>query len=98
MNNNLYERFTKDELILRDELAIDRTLLANERTMLSYLRGALSLIIAGLTFVHFVEEGMLRYLGLSLIPLGVISGAYGYSRYKQMDRRISVIRRQKESP
>jgi putative membrane protein len=33
-----YDRFKNNELILRDELAVDRTLLANERTLLAYLR------------------------------------------------------------
>lgn len=32
-----YFRFCNDELILRDELAVDRTLLANERTLLESL-------------------------------------------------------------
>lgn len=98
MTTNPYERFAKDELILRDELAIDRTELANERTMLSYLRGAVSLIIAGLTFVHFVGQGLLRFLGMSLIPLGLISGVYGYYRYRQVAGRIRAIRRKRDSP
>ena len=35
---NRYEGFAKSDLILRDQLAIDRTLLANERTVLAYIR------------------------------------------------------------
>ncbi len=31
-------KFNKDEMILRDFLAVDRTLLANERTLLAYIR------------------------------------------------------------
>jgi putative membrane protein len=92
MTDSPYNRFANDELILRDELAIDRTLLANERTMLSYVRGAISLVIAGLTFEHFVDHGALRYLGLSLVPLGVISGLYGLIRSQQMAARIQVVR------
>lgn len=33
-------KFNKDEMILRDFLAVDRTLLANERTLLAYIRPA----------------------------------------------------------
>ncbi len=92
MKDNPYDRFSKGELILRDELAIDRTLLANERTVLSYLRGSVALIIAGLTFVHFIEFGMLRYIGISLIPMGLAIGAFGVNRYRRMDQRIRAIR------
>jgi putative membrane protein len=92
MGDNPYERFGKEELILRDELAIDRTLLANERTVLAYLRGSLTMVITGITFVHFVEQGTLRLVGLSLVPLGVITGIFGSVRYRIMDRRIRSIR------
>jgi putative membrane protein len=92
MKDNAYDRFSKSELILRDELAIDRTILANERTVLSYLRGAVALVIGGVTFVHFIEFGMLRYIGMALIPIGVITGLFGVSRYRRMDQRIRAIR------
>lgn len=92
MSDNPYDRFKKDDLILRDELAIDRTILANERTALSYLRGSVTLIIAGVTFVHFVEQGLLHSLGLCLIPLGLVAGIVGTIRYKKMDKQIRTIR------
>ncbi len=92
MSDNPYDRFSKTELILRDELAIDRTILANERTVLSYLRGSVALIIAGVTFVHFIEFGMLRYIGISLIPIGLVTGVFGVSRYRRMDQRIRAVR------
>lgn len=38
MKDSPYSKFDTDDLILRDQLAIDRTLLANERTLLAYLR------------------------------------------------------------
>ena len=41
------EFYSREELILRDHLALDRTRLANERTLLSYLRTALMLMVAG---------------------------------------------------
>jgi putative membrane protein len=92
MSDNLYDRFSEDELILRDELAIDRTILAIERTLLSYLRGAVALVIAGLTFIHFIEIGMLRYVGMSLVPIGLFTGLFGLFRYRRMDKRIRRIR------
>lgn len=92
MHKNPYKRFSQAELILRDELAIDRTILANERTLLSYLRGALTLVIAGVSIVHFVPAGVLYWVGLSLVPVGVVSGVFGTLRYRKMNRRIRAIR------
>lgn len=93
MNNHPYERFQNATLILRDELAIDRTILANERTLLAYLRSALSLMIVGVTFLHFVEQGLLFYLGLSIIPFGIAVGIFGIHRHRVMNAGIQKIRR-----
>lgn len=41
------------ELILRDYLAVDRTLLANESALLSYTRTSLTMLVAGVTLTHF---------------------------------------------
>jgi len=94
MGENPYDRFRGNELILRDELAIDRTILANERTVLAYIRGAISLVIVGVTFIHFAERGqLLFYVGLGCLPMGLFVGAFGYGRYRKMDREINVVRR-----
>jgi len=92
MNENPYERFQCEELILRDELAIDRTILANERTILAYLRAALTLVIAGVTFLHFFDNGMLLYVGVICVPLGIATGILGVLRYRKMDKRIRTTR------
>jgi len=92
MPENPYERFLRAELILRDELAVDRTLLANERTLMAYLRSALTLFIAGVTFVHFFEYGMLFYLGIGFLPLSVSVAAFGMLCYRKMNKAILSIR------
>jgi len=92
MTGNPYERFKHMELILRDELAIDRTILANERTVLAYLRGALTLFIAGVTFLHFFDTGMLLYIGILCVPLGLAVGFFGVLRYLKMDKSIRIVR------
>jgi len=94
MNNSPYERFISDNLILRDELAIDRTLLANERTLLSYLRAGVALLIAGVSIIHFSQEGWFWAVGIACIPTGLIAGIVGALRYKKMNRSICLIRRQ----
>ncbi|NBS14914.1 MAG: DUF202 domain-containing protein, partial [Verrucomicrobia bacterium] len=67
-----YERFKKSDLILRDELAIDRTVLANERTLLSYIRLAITLIIAGISIVHFAMEKWFETIGFLCVPIGIV--------------------------
>ena len=93
-----YARFARNELILRDELAIDRTVLANERTMLAYVRTALTLIIVGVTFIQFIESGALRVLGFVFVPSGVLVGAFGAWRWRRMAGAIRMLRRAHGAP
>jgi len=90
---DLYSRFDAEKLILRDELAIDRTLLANERTLLSYLRSGIALLIAGVSFIHFAHELWFTVVGAICIPSGFVTVLIGSSRYRKMDKAISVVRR-----
>ena len=89
-----YSRFESSELILRDELAIDRTILANERTLLAYLRSGVALVIAGVTMMHFAQEGWFGVVGGACVPAGVIAVVFGGLRYRRMQKSISLIRRQ----
>jgi putative membrane protein len=92
MDHPIYSRFEKDELILRDELAIDRTLLSNERTLLVYLRFGVALSIAGVSIIQFSQEGWFWIMGLSCIPIGIVVGISGVTRYRKMYRSILRIR------
>ncbi len=90
---SVYDRFRRGQLILRDELAIDRTLLANERTLLAYLRGGVSLLLAGVTFIHFSQHGWFTVLGAACLPAGAWVSLFGWRRYARMDRVIRALRR-----
>jgi putative membrane protein len=94
MDDSVYSRFEKDKLILRDELAIDRTLLSNERTLLAYLRSGAALIIAGATITHFSNDPSFWMMGLLCVPIGVIVSLIGIWRYRKMDRSIRLLRQQ----
>ena len=91
--NTPYERFKKSELILRDELAIDRTVLANERTLLAYVRLAITLIIAGISIVHFAMEKWFETIGFLCVPIGIVAGIYGWCRYQKMAGEITALRK-----
>ena len=91
-----YSRFEGDDLILRDDLAIDRTLLANERTLLAYLRAAVALVIAGASIIHFSQAGWFWTVGIACLPGGVAIGIVGVLRYRHMNSSISLVRRRLE--
>ncbi len=88
----------KGQLILRDHLAADRTILANERTFLAYIRTALTLFVAGLSFVHFkivsapMADGA---IGGIFMLIGTLTFFVGLFRYNQMKALIREIK-QKE--
>ncbi|MDO9541411.1 MAG: DUF202 domain-containing protein [Kiritimatiellia bacterium] len=97
MNDSPYEKFGNDDLILRDELAIDRTLLANERTLMAYLRSGVALLIAGVSIINFSQEGWFWAIGIACIPTGIITVIVGVARYRKMNRSISRMRRQSKT-
>ena len=87
-----YEKFSPGELILRDHLAVDRTALANERTFLAYARTALTLFLAGVTFIKFFDTPALTILGWAFLPLGVGTFAFGLYRFRSLSVRIKKTR------
>ncbi|OGH08313.1 MAG: hypothetical protein A2171_03010 [Candidatus Levybacteria bacterium RBG_13_35_9] len=93
MKKGFYENFTKKELILRDRLAIDRTILSNESTFLAYIRTSLALLAAGATLFHFFAEDYIQLLGMALIIIGLTVFILGYKRFKKMDKDIKRIKR-----
>jgi putative membrane protein len=97
MKETPYSRFTTNSLILRDELAIDRTLLANERTLLAYLRSGVTLLIAGVSILHFSSEGWFWMVGLACIPTGMVTAVIGVARYREMNKKIASVRDRSET-
>lgn len=75
-------------MILRDLLAENRTALANERTFLAYVRTALTLFVAGVTFIRFFGYVLTEIIGWILIPLGIFTMIKGLISYREMNRRI----------
>ncbi|MCE2400894.1 DUF202 domain-containing protein [Candidatus Poribacteria bacterium] len=84
----------KGQLILRDHLAADRTILANERTFLAYIRTALTLFVAGLSFVHFkivsspLADGAIGGLFMFIGTITFFLGLYRYNKMKTLIREI----------
>ncbi|HMB89273.1 MAG TPA: DUF202 domain-containing protein [Rhodothermales bacterium] len=81
-----YRKVAKDDLILRDVLATDRTVLANERTLLSYVRTALGLLAGGASLIHFFDVGWLQVAGWVMVPfapLVLVAGLWSFQRVRK---------------
>ena len=85
---NPYEQFATTELILRDQLAIDRTVLVNERTFLAYCRMSLSLILSGAGCINFFESIVSDLVGWILVALGLVVSIIGVWRSSIIARNI----------
>lgn len=79
-------RFPASDFILRDWLALDRTILANERTLLSFTRTALVLILAGMTLIRFFGAHKWAYLGYAALCAGVVLWMGGFRVYHKKKR------------
>ncbi len=87
---SLVEKFkNREEIILRDYLALERTKLANERTLLSYIRSSLYLLIGGIALIQldgFERIKILGYISLALTVLFLVIGIY---RYYKLNRHLN---------
>lgn len=82
-----------DEMILRDYLAVDRTMLANEASFMSYVRTALTLIAAGATLVKFFDGNpIFQVLGWGFVMVGGWLVIHGYNRYARADLVLHKIK------
>jgi putative membrane protein len=89
---NIFTKFSKDELILRDYLAVYRTVLANEQAFLSYVRTALATAATGASLIHFVNAPLTKVIGWILVGGSILLMVYGASRYKEMKDLIELER------
>ncbi|MFD2246549.1 DUF202 domain-containing protein [Pontibacter ruber] len=78
----------KQNVEIRDSLAMERTKLANERTFLAYSRTAMALVLAGLSFIKFFEDVFYQGLGAMFIPIGLVVGFIGYRKYTKKGEKI----------
>ena len=91
--DNPYEQYDPENLVLRDHLAIDRTVLALERTFLAYVRTSLTLIVAGVSFIYIFDSIVPVIIGMIFVPSGLGVAALGVKRYLDMQRLIRMARK-----
>jgi putative membrane protein len=80
----------KEEIILRDYLALERTRLANERTLLAYSRTSLYMLLGGIAFLQIEGFRRIQWLGYLALILSVILILIGLYRFFQIRARLSL--------
>lgn len=94
-----YIKSDKNQMLMRDYLAIDRTIMSNEVSFLAYIRTSLTLLIAGITILKFIETGWIITLAWVLIALAGLLFVQGFIRYDENDQMLHRIRQhQLEDP
>lgn len=88
-----YAQYAKTQLILRDQLAIDRTVLANERTFLAYVRTALAFLIVAGTLFKFFDGIAADAVGAVFALAGCALFGIGVWRYQGIRTQIEQVRR-----
>ena len=81
------------EMILRDHLAVDRTIMANERSLLSYARTMLASVAGGITIIKlFGADSDMKILGIVLISFGIVSLIVGIYRYRIYSAKLGNVK------
>ena len=75
-----------------DQLALDRTALANERTLLAYIRTALGLIALGVTAMKVFDERLMQIIGAAAVIAGIAVLLIGAWRYRILCRRLRAAK------
>jgi putative membrane protein len=76
---------------IQQELALERTRLANERTFLAYVRTALSLIAGGIVVLQYLAERPEQvFAGWLLVASGAVVLAIGIVRFISVRSKISA--------
>lgn len=98
MSEPPYSEVAGDELILRDVLALDRTMLANERTLLAYLRTGFGLVVVGVTFLQFFENQWFSLAGIGSVLAGAVTCGVGWRRFRFVQHRLDALRHRSGVP
>lgn len=86
-----YTKYGKQNMILRDYLAVDRTIMTNENSFLAYIRTALTLVVAGVTFLKYFNDGAVHIIGWIFIASSLLVLVTGFGRYETMNRILLKI-------
>jgi len=88
MNEEMKHNDSEEPGVYQEKLAEVRTKQANERTLLAYIRTALTLVVAGITFIRFFDNQIIEIIGWVFIPIGLVNLILGIIRYRATKEHI----------
>ena len=91
MIDDPYLEFEREAMILRDWLALDRTVLANKRTFLAYSRTAIAMAVLGIAFIKLIGHPFFEVSGFLLVLSGVVVFYVGAREYMSNTRRFKKL-------
>lgn len=90
--NTIETKLNKD-LILREKLAIQRTVMANQTTLLSFIRTSLYFLVAGLSLKSLLklENSLLFQITFYVVSFStMIIGVYNYFKQKRLIQNSEI--------
>lgn len=78
---------------IRDQMAIQRTIFANERTLMAFLRTSITILAGGFAAIKLSQQIYIEVIGIIAMPLGLGLAVYSFYRYIQKQK---LIERQRE--
>ena len=91
MIDDPYDEFKREEMILRDWLALDRTVLANKRPFLAYGRTSIAMFALGIAFVKLIHHQFFEVAGFVLMALGVVVFIIGAREFMNNTARFKQL-------
>lgn len=85
--NSTEKKINKD-LILREQLAIDRTEMANDRTLLSFIRTSLYFAVAGLTVYSLFKIRFSWIIELVFFAIALLILSIGLRKFYRMKKKL----------
>lgn len=87
----MYSKYNKNDLILRDNLAIWRNIMANERTLLSYLNAWIAFIIAGTTIIKLFLWDLFWFFGFVVVAIWFLFIFFWIISYNKRKKEIDKL-------
>lgn len=81
------------DLILREKLALQRTVLANQSTFLSFLRTSMYFLMAGLTIQNIFSKGNYVFFEILLFIISglvLILGIFNFFKHKKLIHQSEI--------
>jgi len=77
------------DLILREKLALERTILANQSTFLSFLRTSMYFLVAGVSINNLTDVKSGKTIELVFILISVVLLAFGTVNFFRQKKKIT---------